>query len=395
MSSDYRIYIREVGPKKTIVVTVNENAMVGVVAQRIFRSPDQILTYKNRVLDNTHTFKYYNIPKDSLLYIGHVKQRSIPLESLPQFAELDQNGTLIIPFIEELINNNAEILESIQRGERPNFHISIRTNRNGSNPTQQFRIETTFHSNVVHPTTQSAQNVLQNRTNLIRQSNTISSSNQGNQNIPNPHTNRSNTGSRPTPVDLQSRRVLENLLNTPQFRGIIQRSAGTTIEPQYNTDYNAAMLFIQSWLNVSSQSFSRMAVLFSSIYNLLNNPRIVLSQETFRNVTGVMRAMSRFLNESAQVMENEFVERGNQSARKCGGERDVSVDSQDDDVMWRAFEETLEEHERQNEEQIMNAALQEATQSDSYHIQYNGSDHLIDYNTSLDEINSIIDQLTK
>lgn len=204
--------------------------------------------------------------------------------------------------------------------------------------------------------------------------------------------------------DISQRQQLEQLLNNNTFTSIIQRSQSNRYEEQYDANYSASMLFTQSYLSLTTRTLSRVSLLFNSIINLLNNPRIVLSQQTFSQVLDVMNLLSTFLNQTANSMRNEFDARSNQFARRIRNSEasneylEQELPDHEEDIMWKAFEESIIDETRERDERmmenVMNQMNNQNDNDDGYVIMnQNGDIFILDEDMSLDSLSEMLDSL--
>ncbi|EDR29789.1 hypothetical protein EDI_183780 [Entamoeba dispar SAW760] len=368
-----RIIIRDIRNRTQSSYEVSPQMTVDELIHKMDPHPTFGLSYQNIILETNRPLSYYNFENDTLLYVCPTPRTNMISQILPEFAELSQSGDLLIPFIENLINQNAEVLEALQTNGRPlNFRISIRSNQNGQPTTRTFQVQRQSSTHTSVPGTQVSTRVQQtpNRTQMNVQRH-----------------------------DTQPRQNLNQLLNNEIFRTVIRRSQQEHYEERYDVEYNTAMAFVQSWLNVTSQNLSRTQTVFNAFINLLNNPRIVLSSNTFNQVTSLMRTLADYLNHTASVMENEFSQRQNEYSRRVPNEQvgneylRSEVINHEEELLWNAFEETLTEEARLNEIRVMENSINEINTLNNYIIRNNENEILINEDTPLEQISMIIDQL--
>ena len=303
MEFEQQVIVRDVRTHSSKVIDVTPESTIQSIIEEYSSERNISLVYQNSILDSNRTIQYYNLPNQAILYAYQIERRRNLANILPEFAEMSQTGDLLIPLIENLVHNNQEVeLTDSSNPNNPVFRIELRRQVNGRPQQTTVRIGRTTIP-------------LQQRTTT----NTTNSTNTPNANTNAPNANV-NTIHRTTNIhvrqDVTMRRQVENQLNSHMFDAIISRAQNNPMQPQYDVDYNAAMLFTQNWLNALSGDIGRVLVVINSVTTLLNNPRIALSQQSFNNVSTLLRNLSGYLAETADLMENNYRNFNNRTARR-------------------------------------------------------------------------------
>lgn len=367
-----RVIIKDIRNNTQKTYDIDEQTTVEQLLNLYQPHSNACLSYQNIIMENNRTLAYYSLPNDSLLYVCPVAPTTQFFASLPQFMQTAANGDFIIPFIENLINQNAELLDTIERDLNSTVRILIRSGQNGQPFTQSVRIQRR-----VQAPTQNTVNIVSENVQRTIGGNTVNVRRQ----------------------DLQSRRDLQTQLNLPAFQRILQTSREHTYEPRYDVEYNAAMIFIQSWINTTITTFNSVLPILTATSNLLNNHRMVLSEQTLNQFAQLYRTMGTYMTQISSILTTEFNNRRNQTLHRVAmdvpGNQHISQEpvSDDDDTLWRSFSQAMEIECYERDEALLLQALEEVSQVAPYELIANGRVIPMSEEMSVEEITKIIDEL--
>ncbi|KAL7714743.1 Ubiquitin-like domain-containing protein [Entamoeba marina] len=391
-----QVIIRDARNNTQKIIKVTETTTIDSIIKQYGSTTNISLFYQNIVLDRKRTLMFYNIPNNALLYVCPIQQQNPFHFNLPEFAQLSQTGDLLIPFIESLINQNADVeFTNSSMTNAPVFRVSVRRHHSNQNAPHSHHIQ--IQTGAFRPQQRNRQQP-QQRSQPQQQSQQRSQQpqqqpQQRNQQ-PQQHIQSHQQYNYP------SRTQLENTLNNESFRRIIERSQNERYEPNYESTYNASMLYTQSWLNVVSTNLSRVVLLFNSIQNLLNNPRIVLSQQSFQLLINLMNQVGQFMNQTTNLLQADFNRHNNQSAHRV---RTVDVHhssieqepvSTEEDMLWSAFEETMRELTNERDQILLQNALEEISSSPSFSIISNEETYQLNEDMEMEDLNAVISMIS-
>ena len=104
---------------------MDESMTIDELIHVIDPNPNFGLSYQNKILELNRPISHYKFKNNTLLYMCPVKRRTNLRDFVPDFAELEEGGNLMIPLLENLINQNTELLDSLNSGNRMNITVQF------------------------------------------------------------------------------------------------------------------------------------------------------------------------------------------------------------------------------------------------------------------------------